>query len=92
MKKVLFSIWQYFKKTDMILIAITLIASSYGFILVYSATKGSGRTLAVQIAALAAGVAGMVILSKFDYHDMTESWKYIAIAGAVLLILPLVIG
>jgi rod shape determining protein RodA len=34
----------------------------------------------------------MVILSKFDYHDMTESWKYIAIAGAVLLILPLVIG
>jgi rod shape determining protein RodA len=92
MKKVLFVVWQYFKKTDMILIAITLIASSYGFILVYSATKGSGRTLAVQIAALAAGVAGMVILSKFDYHDMTESWKYIAIAGAVLLILPLVIG
>jgi rod shape determining protein RodA len=92
MKRVFSAVWKYLNKADIILISITLIASFYGFILVYSATQGSGRTVAVQIVSLAIGIVGMVILSKLDYHSMTASWKYIAIAGAVLLILPLAIG
>lgn len=92
MRKILVPVWRYLKRTDIILALITLIASSYGFLLVYSATQGAGRTVAVQIVALAAGIAGMVCLSLIDYHDITKLWKYIAIAGAVLLMLPFAIG
>lgn len=92
MEKVIIPIWRYLKRTDVILVLTTLIASSYGFILVYSATQGAGRTVAVQIAALAAGIVGMVCLSLIDYHYMAKLWKYIAIAGTILLMLPLAIG
>lgn len=92
MGKVIIPIWRYLNRTDVILVLTTLIASSYGFVLVYSATQGAGRAVSVQIAALAAGIVGMVCLSLIDYHDMAKSWKYIAIAGTVLLMLPFAIG
>lgn len=64
----------------------------YGFVLVYSATQGSGRTVLVQLAGIAVGLIFMVVLSKIDYHVMAGYWKYIAAACILLFVITLVLG
>jgi rod shape determining protein RodA len=88
MKTVLNAILRYIKQTDLLLIFITLSASAYGFVLVYSATHGNKHNLATQITAIALGIIGMIIVSKIDYHDFAQLWKLLAIAGIILLLVP----
>ena len=92
MKTVYFAIWRYIKQTDVLLIFITLIAAVSGFILDYSAAHGSSRTILVQICGLVVGLVIMVVISKIDYHDIAELWKYIAAACILLFILTLILG
>jgi rod shape determining protein RodA len=88
MKTVLNAIWRYIKQTDLLLIFITLSASAYGFVLVYSATHGNKHNMATQVTAIALGIIGMIIISKIDYHDFAQLWKLLAIAGIILLLVP----
>lgn len=90
MKSLFASVARYFKQTDIILIVIALSASAFGSVMVFSATHGSKSHLMTQTAAILLGIIGMVIISKIDYHDIAGLWKYLAIAGVVLLLLPYV--
>ncbi len=86
------AVWRYIKRTDLFLIFVTLAATVYGFVLVYSATQGSGRTVLVQVIGAAVGLIVMVLLSKIDYHSVTNLWKYIAIGCVLLFVLTLIVG
>lgn len=90
MKRVLAAIGKYFRQTDRLLIGLTLMACAYGFVLVMSATHSSSSKMLTQIVGIAIGVAGMLILSRIDYHDIAGAWKYLAVAGVLLLLLPYV--
>jgi rod shape determining protein RodA len=92
MKTVFNTVWRYIKRTDLSLIFLALLATGYGFILVYSVTPNSGRTILIQVAGIAIGIISMIIVSKIDYHNIAKAWKYIAIGCILLLLLTLVIG
>jgi rod shape determining protein RodA len=92
MKTIFKGLWRYLKLTDIFLIFCTLLATSYGFILVYSATQGSIRTVLVQVAGIVIGLICMIVVSKVDYHNLARVWKYIAIGSVLLLIITIFIG
>jgi rod shape determining protein RodA len=92
MKTAFNAVWSYIRQTDLPLIFFTLLATSYGFILIYSATQGNGRTVLVQVAGIAIGLIGMIILSNMDYHNIATAWRYIAIGSAFLLLITIFIG
>jgi rod shape determining protein RodA len=87
-KKFFEAIGRYFIQTDLLLLFITLAASAYGFVLVFSATHGSTRNVITQVIAIGLGIAGMIVLSKIDYHDIAHIWKILAVVGIILLFVP----
>ncbi|HCC00099.1 MAG TPA: hypothetical protein DEP42_02585 [Ruminococcaceae bacterium] len=82
----------YLKRADLFLILVTLLSAGFGFLLIYSATGGSGRTVRMQVVSLIIGLALMVVISKIDYHDMGRAWKFLAVACILILILTTAIG
>jgi rod shape determining protein RodA len=95
MKYVLNSIYKYFKTTDTVLFVLTIAISLFGMIMIYSATlylTTNSRTLLMQSLAILIGICVMVLISKMDYHTITNMWKYIAAAAVLLLIFTLIFG
>jgi rod shape determining protein RodA len=90
MKPVFGAVWRYLKQTDLFLILLTLAASAFGLVLVYSATHGLKRYAVTQVVAILLGIVGMIIISKIDYHDVASLWKFLAGAGIILLLIPYV--
>lgn len=88
MKRIFAAIWRYFRQTDRVLAGLTLLACAYGFVLVVSATHASQSKMVTQLVGIAIGLAGMIVLSKLDYHDIAGTWKYLAVAGIILLLVP----
>lgn len=92
MNKVFGAIARYFKQTDRTLFFFSVVASLYGFVLVYSATfyynKGTmlNRTIIVQAVAIVIGLALMILISKIDYHTLGNYWKIIAVLSILLLL------
>lgn len=89
---------RYLRQTDRTLLLFSLLASVYGMLLIYSATLSakSGsflmRTMLVQGASVLIGFAGMIVLSKIDYHTIGNAWKFIAAASVLLLLATLLFG
>ena len=52
---------EFFKKGDLVLLALCLLSSGYGLLLIFSATRynGNNRALVVQCAAIALGVIAL---------------------------------
>lgn len=92
MRTFLYAIGRYLKQTDRILLLATLVAAGFGLLLVYSATQGSGRLFVTQTLGIILGCAVMIVVSKIDYHDMADAWKWIAIISVLLFTLTLLIG
>ena len=90
MKNIAGAVWRYIRQTDRLLILVTLLACAFGLLLVTSATHGSTTKMVTQITGIIIGLTGMIILSRIDYHEVAGIWKYIAIAGVILLLLPYV--
>ena len=90
MKNIAGAVWRYIRQTDRLLILVTLLACAFGLLLVTSATRGSTTKMVTQITGIIIGLTGMIILSRIDYHEVAGIWKYIAIAGVLLLLLPYV--
>jgi rod shape determining protein RodA len=82
------AIWRYIRQTDLFLIFITLSASAFGSVLVFSATHGSKSQMITQVGAILLGIASMIVISKIDYHDFAALWKILAVAGVILLLVP----
>lgn len=93
------SVTNYIKNTDLYLVAIALLCSAYGMVLIYSATlnpaswqDGSTRNLFIQGAAIILGLGTFVIMSLIDLETMSGWWKIfvlINIGLQMLLFTPL---
>ena len=88
------AIADYIRETDKLLLILCLAASSYGAVLVFSATyvsSGSSRFV-VQCAGILLGVGAAILLSLFDYKTFLRFWYIAASIGVGLVALTFLIG
>lgn len=92
MKKYIPFIKDFFKRADMVLFALCFICSLFGIVVISSATAsmGSFRYLAVQIAALIIGICLYVVLTVIDLDILTDKWPLL-LAVCILLLVALYI-
>lgn len=99
MSKVRESIAYFFKKTDKVLVLLCLLASSYGVLVVSSATKrtlndgqlisSSAKTMMI---AIVLGLTIAIFISLIDYEVVLKIWPIIAGFGILLMILVFIFG
>jgi len=75
------AILDYLKKADLLLLALCVVSTVYGIILIYSATlsdsAGPRQYVIVQLAALAIGIFLFVIFSIIDIEIIADRWKWL---------------
>ncbi len=88
MRRFFSAVADFFRETDKVLIILSVIASLYGSVLVYSATQriGSSRHFLVQLAAIAVGLIVALFVSLFEYKNLSRGIFIFIGISAVLLI------
>lgn len=81
------SIRAFFRKGDLLLLCLCILASGYGLVLIYSATRylefNRNRNMIVQTAAILLGILVYVVMSSVDIELFTEkSWKLMLLFNA----------
>ncbi|MBQ7624211.1 MAG: FtsW/RodA/SpoVE family cell cycle protein, partial [Clostridia bacterium] len=81
LKKIAYSVTSYLKKTDLMLLFTAVAASTFGLILIYSATLsyGTKRYLVIQGLALIFGIVGFIIASLSDLRRFPRLWVWLFI-------------
>ena len=99
MKKAGKSVMDFIKNTDKILLMLCLFASSYGILLVYSATRYTlkngqwiSSTSKTMIMAVLLGIVCSLIISLIDYDIIVKMWPLVALVAGGLMVLTLFIG
>ncbi len=90
MSKVFLAIGKYIKTVDKWLVLLAVVCSSFGTVLIYSATRNTDfglRNVIVQLTCLLIGMILMVLISKFDFELYEDIAKYIFIFFVVALII-----
>ncbi len=84
----------FFKQVDTKLLALCIVASTFGMILIASATQsmGSGSFIKVQLVATFIGIALYLMLSWIDLDSVSSWWKYVYIANLLLILLLFIFG
>ncbi len=84
----------FFKQVDTKLLALCLIASTFGMILIASATHsmGSGSFIKVQLIATFIGIALYLMLSWIDLDSVSSWWKYVYVANLLLILILFIFG
>ena len=81
------SIRAFLDQGDRLLLALCLIASGFGLVLIFSATRyiGGYRNIIIQALAICLGVAVYILLSSVDIELFTEkSWKWMLAFNVVI--------
>lgn len=83
---------EFFRKGDLILLSLCLLASGYGLVLIYSATQYTekARFVVVQFIAILLGVVVYMLLTFVDFQLFAEkNWKFLLVfnVGFILLLL-----
>ena len=82
----------YLKRADLFLLALCLICSVFGLVVIASATatskEGSAHYVLIQTVALLLGIALYILFTVIDIDVIADKWPILAIVG-VLLILSL---
>ena len=95
------SIRAFLERGDRLLLALCLLASGFGLVLIYSATRymdaaAGMRCMVIQAAGILLGVLAYILLSSVDMELFTEkSWKWLLLFGVfinLLLLTPLGTG
>lgn len=92
METILSPIREFFRKGDLILLSLCLLASGYGLVLIYSATRwtDSNKYLLVQGAAILMGVIAYVVLTFVDFHLFVDKcWKLILLFDVAFILMVL---
>lgn len=92
METILSPIREFFRKGDLVLLSLCLLASGYGLVLIYSATRwtGSNKFVLVQAAAIVLGVLAYVVLTFVDFHLFVDKcWKFIFLFDVVFILMVL---
>lgn len=93
MKRIFNSVWGYIKQTDKLFWILTIAASIYGFLLIYSQQRGgSTNFLRTQIIAVGIGYIAAVFISCIDYKFYGKIWWIFAGVAFSLTILVFFIG
>jgi len=81
------SLKNFFRQIDAKLLTVCLVASTFGMVLIASATKsmGSGSFIKVQLVATLAGIILYLLLSWLDLDSLGSWWKYVYIANLLLI-------
>ena len=89
----------FFKSTDKLLTFLCLLASSFGVLMVYSATRhtvaetgGFPRDARTMIIAILIGLTIAFLISLVDYDIFCKVWYVWAGLGVLLMILVMLIG
>jgi rod shape determining protein RodA len=83
---------EFLRKGDVILLALCLLASGYGLLLIYSATRWEGgyQSILVQGIAILLGTVAYMLLTFVDFQLFSEKkWKYIFLFSVVFILLIL---
>ncbi|MGI6498445.1 MAG: FtsW/RodA/SpoVE family cell cycle protein [Oscillospiraceae bacterium] len=82
------------RQGDFVLLALCIIASLYGIVLVASASnyRDSTRYVLIQSAALAIGVVLYLLCSKIDIQILTEKWAWILFLNVLLIVSLVFLG
>ncbi len=87
------SVSDFFRKTDVVLWLLTIAAVAYSLLLISSMQRaGEYNYLRSQLAAVAIGLAAMLLISVADYRFLIRRWYLAAILGLVLSILVFLFG
>ena len=96
MKRMFSAVFKYIKKADMLLLALCLLCSILGIILIHSATRtfpgGSWPFISVQIGALILGLFLFVLTSIIDVAVIADRWKVLLVFNVVILIILALFG
>lgn len=93
MKRFVHSIGDFFKKTDVILWILTLLAIIYSLMLISSMQRsGEYNYLKTQIAAIVIGACAAVVISAADYRFFIRKWYLSAIIAVILAALVFMFG
>lgn len=93
-RRLLKSLWNVFRRGDLVLLTICLMASVFGCVVIASATahSGSSRYLIVQIGAIIIGVLSYVLVSAIDLDFISEHRGVLVIFNIFLLLLLIPFG
>ncbi|MEG1240775.1 MAG: FtsW/RodA/SpoVE family cell cycle protein [Oscillospiraceae bacterium] len=83
---------EFFRKGDMLLLSLCLLASGMGLVLIYSATRylNSNRSLLVQVIAILIGIGLYFALTFIDIELFTEkTWKWMLLFNVFIILLLL---
>lgn len=84
-KKLILTVIDYISNTDKILWLLTIVASTYSLILIYSIqTSTETNYLKSQLFAVIIGIIGTTIISVIDYINILKYWYISAIIGLLL--------
>ncbi len=94
MRYLLGKIADFVRESDNILLLLTLFASSYGCMAVFSATNymGSIRPFFVQALCMVAGIIAACVISTIDFEKILNKWYLAAALGLIPVILTFFIG
>ena len=83
---------EFFRKGDLVLLSLCLMASGFGLALIYSATRweDNNKAVIVQLIGILLGVIAYVLLTFVDFQLFTErNWKLLLAVSLILLLLLL---
>jgi len=94
MRYYLAKIADYFREADKIILFLSLFASLYGSVAVFSATyyMENYRPAFIQFACTFLGLIAAIVVSTVDYEKIAKRWYLIALLGLVPVILTFFIG
>lgn len=81
MRRVGRAILDYLKKADLLLLALCVISTIFGIVLIYSATEststGPWQYVSIQLAAMVIGIFLFIIFSIIDVETIADRWKWL---------------
>ena len=94
MRRYLFELRNFFRKGDLVLLFLCLITSTFGCVIISSATNAVGfsRFLTVQIVAIVLGVIFFIMTSSLDVDFLSEHRSVLVGFSAFLLLLLIPFG
>lgn len=89
MKRALRATIEYIKKADMLLLALCVISTLFGIMLIYSATQsmeaGSRQYVTIQAASMLIGIFLFVLFSIIDIEVIADKWNILLIFNILLI-------
>ncbi len=96
MRRFLGRIWEAFRKGDLVLLLLCVVATAFGCLMIASATNASTtgpiRYLLIQLLASGAGIFAYVYFSSLDAEFFSEHRRTLVVFNTVLLLLLIPFG